>query len=80
MIPRAHQSTDLSCPYWATISGARYSGVPQKVEASSSSLRILARPKSISFKYPSESIKMFSSFKSQWRIPEACKCPIPKAI
>ena len=34
--PRAHQSTFLSWPAWDTISGAKYSGVPQKLMDSSS--------------------------------------------
>ena len=36
--PRAHQSTFLSWPAWDTISGAKYSGVPQKLIDNSSKL------------------------------------------
>ena len=41
-IPNAYQSTALPCPKFTTISGAKYSGVPQKVCASS-----LSGPKSL---------------------------------
>lgn len=30
-VPSAHQSTPLPCPLFSSISGARYSGVPQNV-------------------------------------------------
>jgi hypothetical protein len=48
----------------STSSGARYSGVPHNVNVFPPALNILANPKSISFGYPSLSIKQFSGFKS----------------
>ena len=30
-VPNAHQSTPFPCPLFSKISGAKYSGVPQKV-------------------------------------------------
>jgi len=44
IIPRAHQSADLSCPVSEIISGARYSGVPQNVFAYCLSSSIFASP------------------------------------
>jgi len=44
-------------------SGARYSGVPQRVQVLSSTS--LAKPKSAIFKWPSASIRRFSGFRSR---------------
>lgn len=44
------------------ISGARYSGVPQRVHVLP--LTLLAKPKSVTFRYPFSSINKFSGFKS----------------
>jgi len=50
-VPRAHQSTAFPWPLLSRISGARYSGVPQKVlvppTASYPVIPALARPKSV---------------------------------
>ena len=62
---KLHQSTDLSCPIPSKISGAKYSGVPQK-ENVFSSLEIPSfdSPKSVSLMCPSSSNNTFSGFKS----------------
>jgi len=57
------------CPYCYNISGAIYSGEPQKEYASSSDAIFgLASPKSATFKCPSLSIRIFSGFKSLYNI------------
>lgn len=54
-IPRDQKSTALSCPLFNIISGATYSGVPQKVQVFSPGIRNLENPKSTIFTYPSQS-------------------------
>jgi hypothetical protein len=61
--PRAHQSTDLPWPLDWMISGARYSGVPQRVQVRSST--ILAKPKSVILTCPAELIRRFSGLRSR---------------
>ena len=60
-IPRDQKSTALSCPLFNIISGATYSGVPQKVQVFSPGIRNLENPKSTIFTYPSQS--RFQNFK-----------------
>lgn len=57
-IPRHHQSTGFPWPFCNKISGARYSGVPHRVYVLPSIY--LAKPKSVSFRYPCLSIRRFS--------------------
>ena len=65
MFTRDHQSTDFPCPLPLTISGARYSGVPQKVYVFRfPTTPYFDKPKSVSFIWPSPSNKTFSGFKS----------------
>ena len=64
--PRLHQSTARPWPYLCKISGAKYSGVPQKLLALElSKMFSLLSPKSVSFGYPSYPINTFSGFKSR---------------
>ena len=59
-----HQSTANPCPFLSTISGAKYSGVPQRVLASELDLiPSFERPKSVNFAYPSLSINTFSGLR-----------------
>ena len=52
--PMDHQSTLLPCPDPSTISGAMYSMVPMKLLVRwCSSVKALARPKSVSWTWPS---------------------------
>jgi hypothetical protein len=60
-------------PLFKIISGAKYSGVPQRVYVFSFPSTILEKPKSISFMYPFPFIKMFSGFKSLYMIFLECK-------
>ncbi len=64
MAPKLHQSTALPWPVPLIISGAKYSGVPQKelVELLSS-IFSFDKPKSVILIYPSLSINTFSGFK-----------------
>jgi len=64
-MPRAYQSTENEYPYLWMISGAIYSGVPQKVKVLSQELIRFIKPKSASLTVPSAlSIRIFSGFKS----------------
>ena len=55
-VPRAHQSTPFPCPLFSRISGAKYSGVPQKVlvppSAPAPVIPLLASPKSVRRRCP----------------------------
>ena len=55
-VPRAHQSTPFPWPLFSKISGARYSGVPQKVlvppSAPAPVTPLFARPKSVRRRCP----------------------------
>lgn len=52
-LPRVHQSTGFPYPSFMTISGARYSGVPQILLASLVPVTfILLSPKSVILMYP----------------------------
>jgi len=64
-IPKVHQSTGFPCPLFNKISGARYSGVPQRVYVLPS--KYFANPKSVSIKYPSEATRRFSGLRSLWK-------------
>ena len=80
-IPKLNQSTELLYILFCIISGAMYSSVPQKVSVLrkvSIDLLVgvdaipffwgcytLLRPKSVMRRYPSESIRMFSGFRSR---------------
>ena len=62
--PKLHQSTACPWPLPSTISGAKYSGVPQNDFALElSDIFSLLKPKSVIFIYPSEPIRTFSGFK-----------------
>jgi len=45
-MPNVHQSTILLCPLLINISGARYSGVPQKLVDNPFPVTFVASPKS----------------------------------
>jgi hypothetical protein len=79
-MPRAHQSALELCPLPRTTSGAKYSGVPQKVYAFSSFYKNLAKPKSANFKYPFSSSNKFSNFRSQYINPLECRFSKAKII
>mmetsp|Transcript_13635 Transcript_13635/g.52003 ORF Transcript_13635/g.52003 Transcript_13635/m.52003 type:complete len:325 (-) Transcript_13635:666-1640(-) len=65
-MPSAHQSTSLSWASSQMTSGARYSGVPQKVSVFSPGLvSALARPKSVRLTWPWSSSRMFSGLRSR---------------
>jgi hypothetical protein len=63
MIPNVHQSTGFPWPWFCKIYGAKYYGVPHKVNVLFSI--IFANPKSVSFIYPSGEISTFYGFKSR---------------
>lgn len=69
----------LSYPLFLTIYGAKYKIVPfiSKYMSSSSSY-FAATPKSASFGYPSQKIKIFYGFKSRYITFSACKLYNPK--
>jgi hypothetical protein len=69
-LTKLHQSTPLSWPTPEIISGARYSGVPQNENVFSplplfESIACLLKPKSVILRFPSESRRTFSGFKSR---------------
>ena len=55
-------------PLFASISGAKYSAVPQKLSANLSLSNFVAKPKSASSKYPSLLNSTFSGFRSLYMI------------
>ena len=64
MDPKLHQSTACPCPFPSIISGAKYSGVPQKDFALLlSEIFSLLKPKSVILIYPSLFIRTFSGFR-----------------
>lgn len=79
-IPRVQRSTVWSWPLFWSISGERYSAVPQKLLAKPPVETFVARPKSASNKYPSLLNNTFSGFKSLYTICFSCKCPSAIAI
>ena len=62
-MPRAHQSTVKSWPFPISISGAKYSAVPQNEFASSPYWTNFARPKSATRRYPESKESMDTSHK-----------------
>ena len=62
------------------ISGARYSGVPQRECAVSPSTSFFDKPKSVIRIWPSGSNNKFSGFKSRYTILLSWRWPKPKAI
>lgn len=77
--PKLHQSTAFVCPCPNNISGARYSGVPQKVLVISPSLIfVFERPKSVILMCPCQSSNMFSGFKSRYITPLLCRYSIAR--
>ena len=58
-----------------SISGARYSGVPQKVVAPrGSDTSSLLRPKSVMCTWPSASSSTFSGLRSRYTMSSECRC------
>ena len=65
-VPSDHQSTALPWPTPCKISGAMYSGVPQKVCAALGVLIIsFDRPKSVRHTWPTSSRRIFSGLRSR---------------
>lgn len=79
-MPNDHQSTDRVCPVAYKISGAMYSNVPQMLPEVSILSNILAIPKSVRAKYPSESRRMFSGLRSLCATLLECKNPRANTI
>jgi len=72
--PNDQRSTGYPCPDLFMISGANYSGVPQKLLVSYISFILhLLSPKSVILHYPSESISTFSGFKSRYKTSFLCR-------
>ena len=65
-MPNVHQSTILLCPLLINISGARYSGVPQKLVENPFPLTFVASPKSANRRYPSFVKRTFSGLRSRY--------------
>ena len=71
--PKPQTSALWSCPFFSTISGARYSGVPQTVSRRTFDWKF-AEPKSASFTAPSTN-STFSGFMSRCTMSRSCRCP-----
>ena len=67
-VPKLHQSTGLPCPVLSRTSGAKYSGVPQKVLVLSP-FRIFERPKSVKMICPGDRGNACCECKSDPRQP-----------
>ena len=75
--PNDHQSTSNPYVLRIQISGARYTGVPQKVSAVGDSFE---SPKSVSLTWPSLSSSTFSGLRSRYMTPSLCRCCSAKKI